>query len=254
MKFAIFGTIKNSMKKRILHLEPGTVGFNNFTPAEYKEEMLGRFMNARTKGGAKEEIEQKRQGVDKETLEYYDTKLQLYLHAYDEGEWNIQEFKKLTLNGLRNIGMLRSCCIVLSKRTDDWAEIRMAIEDQSTVQRNWNLHPNNPNPDMTGLKYVYKSREESSLGKTGQIRMKITAVSKPITLVDECEVTLNHMGNCYGCNKPGHLKRDCTEKTSTQAQARSSFNRGQKKEVICFNCDKTGHFARQCRGPKKNYK
>ena len=28
----------------------------------------------------------------------------------------------------------------------------MTIEDQLTVQRNWNLHPNNPNPDMTELK------------------------------------------------------------------------------------------------------
>ena len=168
--------------------------------------------------------------------------------------------------------MLQSCWNMLSKRTNDWAEIRMAIEDQLTVQRNWNLHPSNPNPDMTGLKDGYKSKEESILGKTGQIRMEIKSVNKPeqnapvfchatnptpnrtVTLATECEDTLNHLGNCYGCNKPGHLKRDCMEKTSTQAQARSSFNRGQKKEVICFNCNKAGHFARQCWGPKKDYK
>ena len=34
VKFAIFGAIEDSMQKRILHLEPGTVGFDNFTPAE----------------------------------------------------------------------------------------------------------------------------------------------------------------------------------------------------------------------------
>ena len=73
------------------------------------------------------------------------------------------------MNGLRNIGMLQHCWSVLSKRTEDWAEIRMTIEDQLTVQRKWNLHPNNLNPDMTGLKDVYKLREENSLGKTGQI-------------------------------------------------------------------------------------
>ena len=64
---------------------------------------------------------------------------------------NIQEFKRLTLNGLRNVRMLQSCWNVLSKRTTDWVEIRMTKEDQLTVQRNWNLHPNNPNSDMTGL-------------------------------------------------------------------------------------------------------
>ena len=50
-------------------------------------------MNARTKGGAKQEFEHKKQGMNEKTLEYYNPKLQLYLHAYDEGERNIQEFK-----------------------------------------------------------------------------------------------------------------------------------------------------------------
>ena len=71
MKFAIFGAIEDSMKNRILHLEPGTIGFDSYTPVEYLEEMLGRFMNARTKGGAKEDFEHKKQGVDKDALEYY---------------------------------------------------------------------------------------------------------------------------------------------------------------------------------------
>ena len=62
MKFAIFGAIEDSMKNRILHLEPGTIGFDRYTPAEYLEEILCRFMNARMKGGAKEEFEQKKQG------------------------------------------------------------------------------------------------------------------------------------------------------------------------------------------------
>ena len=80
------------------------------------------------------------------------TKLQLYLHAYDEGEMNIQEFKRITLNCLRNIGMLKNCWNELSKRTVDWGEIRKTIEDQLTIQGNWNLHRSNPNPDMTGPK------------------------------------------------------------------------------------------------------
>ena len=70
---------------------------------------MGRFMNTRTNEGAKQEFEQKKQGVNEDTLEYYDTKLQLYLYANDEGERNIQEFKRLTLNGLRNLEMMKSC-------------------------------------------------------------------------------------------------------------------------------------------------
>ena len=124
MKFSIYGAVDSSMKNRILHLEPGTIGFLKFTAAEYLEEMIGRFMNARTKGGAKEEFEGRKQGVNEESLKYYDTMLQLYLHAYDKGERNVQEFKRLTLNGLSNIGMIQQCWNVLSKRTENWAEIR----------------------------------------------------------------------------------------------------------------------------------
>ena len=73
--------------------------------------------------------------------------------------------------------MLQHCWHVLSKRTEDWVEIRMTIEDQLTVQRNWNLHPRNPNPDMTGLKDGYKSGGDNYLGKKGQIRMEVNVVS-----------------------------------------------------------------------------
>ena len=50
-------------------------------------------MNERTKGGTKQEFEHKKQGVNEDTLEYYDTKLQLYLQVYDEGKRNIQELR-----------------------------------------------------------------------------------------------------------------------------------------------------------------
>ena len=128
--FAIYGEIETTMKTRVLHVEPGTIGFNSFTPAEYLEEMLGRFMNSRTKGGAKEEIEQRKQRVNEEEFK------QLYLHAYDEGKRNIQEFKRLTLNGLRKIEMLKSCWNKLSKRTIKWGEIRPGSHrSQLTVQK-----------------------------------------------------------------------------------------------------------------------
>ena len=56
------------------------------------------------------------------------------------------------MNGFRNVGMLQNCWNELSKRIIDWAEIRMTIKDQLTIQRNWNLHRSNQTPDMTGLK------------------------------------------------------------------------------------------------------
>ena len=93
----------------------------------------------------------------------------MYLHAYDKGKRNIQEFKRLTLNGHRNLEIMRSCWNELSKRTVNWVAIRLTIEDQLPVQRNWNLHPRNPNSNMTGLKDPYWSGEENYLGNTGQV-------------------------------------------------------------------------------------
>ena len=78
-----------------------------------------------TKGGAKQEFEQKKEGVNEDALEYYYIKLQLYLQAYDDWEINIQEFKRQTLNRLRNLEIMKFCWNELSKRTTDWAEIRI---------------------------------------------------------------------------------------------------------------------------------
>ena len=39
VKFAIYGAVDGNMKNRILHLEPGTLGYKNFTASEYLEEM-----------------------------------------------------------------------------------------------------------------------------------------------------------------------------------------------------------------------
>ena len=205
---------------------------------------MGRFMNARTKVGAKEDFEQKKQGVS-DTLEYCDTKMQLNLHAYDEGKRNILEFKRLTLNRLRNIDMLKSCWNKLSKRIVNWREIRVAIEDQLTVERNWNLHPSNPNPDMAKLKEAYWLGEENHLGKTGQVRMEVTAPvgnarviyatanpapTQSAIFLMECEDTLNTLGNCNAWYKPRYVKRDCLEKTKAQ----TSYNRELKREFNCY--------------------
>ena len=56
VKFAIYGATEIGLRTRVLHMEPGTIRFNSFSRAEYQEEMLGRFMNTRTKGGAKQEF------------------------------------------------------------------------------------------------------------------------------------------------------------------------------------------------------
>ena len=127
------------------------------------------------------------------------------------------------MNSLRNIEMLKSCWNKLSKRTVDWGEIRVTIEDQLSVQRNWNLPPSNPNPDMSRMKDTYRSGEEDHLGNTGQIRMEVNKVTasvgntpviyatdnpaptRPTIFNTDCEDVLNALGNCYACNKPGHV-------------------------------------------------
>ena len=119
---------------------------------------------------------------------------------------------------------------------------------------------------MTGLKDAYRSGEENHRGNTGQVRMEVNVVTAPVgnapviyttanppptrsaIFFTDCEDTLNALGNCYACNKPWHVKRDCLE----QIQAQTSYNRGPKREFICYNCDKKGHLARDCLGAKRN--
>ena len=61
----------------------------------------------------------------------------------------------------------------------------------------------------------------------------------PALVIADCEDILNALSNCYTCNKPRHVKRDCLNQT----QARTSYNGGQKREFNCYNCNKCGHLA-----------
>ncbi|NXS53475.1 POK9 protein, partial [Brachypteracias leptosomus] len=46
------------------------------------------------------------------------------------------------------------------------------------------------------------------------------------------------VGNCYGCGKPGHLKKNCL---ATNGRAKS------QAPGICPRCRKGRHYANQCR-------
>ena len=80
---------------------------------------------------------------------------------------------------------------------------------------------------MTGLKDAYWSGEENHLGNTGKVRMDVNTVTAPVMstpviyaalnqtptqtalVIGDCEDTLNALGNCYACNMPRHVKKDC---------------------------------------------
>ena len=71
----IHRAIETNLRTGVLHLKPGTIGFNSFTPARVPKRDAGEVQNARKKGSVKLELENKKQGVNEDTLEYYDTML-----------------------------------------------------------------------------------------------------------------------------------------------------------------------------------
>ena len=74
-------------------------------------------------------------------------------------------------------------------------------------------------------------------------------------MIDELADKINHLGNCYGCNKPGHVLRDCADKNGSRYTPRNNYNKGPRRDsrdIKCYNCNKTGHYSRDCRGPRKD--
>ena len=67
---------------------------------------------------------------------------------------------------------------------------------------------------------------------------------------EEFDNSVNVLGNCWKCNQPRHMRRNCL----VLGQSRTRYNGRENKDVHCYNCDKTEHYSRDCQLPERTRK
>jgi len=60
---------------------------------------------------------------------------------------------------------------------------------------------------------------------------------------------VHRKNSCFNCGKPGHLARDCPQKSNAKNNTPQDNTTSKNS---CFNCGKPGHRARDCTEPKNN--
>ena len=78
---------------------------------------------------------------------------------------------------------------------------------------------------------MIKGMEVNAVTNTGQ-SAPVTQLAQgtQILMIEELADKINHLGNCYGCNKPGHVLRDCAEKNSNPNPVRNNYNKGPRRD------------------------
>lgn len=93
-----------------------------------------------------------------------------------------------------------------------------------------------PKGDMTGIGF---NEAECSKNQEEKSNEKIDA-EKP-SIEEPKEQIRSFRGRCFGCNKFGHIKRDC--KGNAPFRTFSGY---------CFNCNGYGHKEAECRKPNQS--
>ena len=87
----------------------------------------------------------------------------------------------------------------------------------------------------------------------GHIRRHCPSIGQPRLMYSEEELDymVNPLGYCWKCNQPGHVRIKCPN----LGQSRKSYkSRGKAEDVCCYNCNNCRHYSRDCLLPKRTRK
>ena len=196
--------------------------------------LLGIFSPPSESNLAKEEFKSRRQTAYESVQLYVSDKHSLFEVAYPDDGRDTNFFLRELILGLYHTGLKKAVLADFSSLTfDNYVnKVQDALVGQKLILENSLAEDNSP----LGL-------------YTSQGRAPLEARNPPGPEPMEVD-SMQQAKNCFGCGKPGHIKRDC--KQSQYSGGGNKFKPGSSKKPDakknhCFKCLAPGHFRKDCR-------